>query len=55
VADILRFRTPSAAEVYTNLQSQDILQSAAKLNEVHNDQEDVHPGVHPKPEAVENA
>lgn len=43
------------AEVYTNLQSQDILQSAAKLNDVHNKQEDVLPPVLPKAEAVGNA
>lgn len=43
------------AEVYTNLQSQDILQSAAKLNEVHNEGEDVLPPVLPKSKSVGNA
>ena len=43
------------AEVYTNLQSNDILQSAALLNEVHNDNSDVHPPVHPKSKAIGNA
>lgn len=42
------------AEVYTNLRNDDILQSAALLNDTCSDSEDVHLPVHPKSEAVGN-